>query len=254
MRGGQNMSLIITVYCSEGIVMASDSRSTYSYTETLPPPDKNMPSLVVRENGVHFTDNAYKTFMSPNGIGISVCGCSSINGSPITGMIEEFLLKNGDLSVSELALKIREHFSSLAPKDVIEFVVAGYEQKNGDFVQQIYRVITNCTEPQIVDTTNSGALWGGETDILSRLISDVYLRNEQPDGKENYTLHAGHPILWGFFTLQDSIDFAQYAIKTTIDAIKFQRRVKTVGGPIDVLVIKPTGAQWISRKELHSTI
>ena len=80
------------------------------------------------------------------------------------------------------------------------------------------------------------------------------MRNEQPDGKEKYTLHAGHPILWEFFTLQDSIDFAEYAIKTTIDAMKFQRRVKTVGGPIDVLVIKPTGAQWISRKELHSTI
>ena len=59
------MSLIITVYCSEGIVMASDSRSTYSHTETLPPPDKNMPPLVVRQNGVHFTDNAYKTFFEP---------------------------------------------------------------------------------------------------------------------------------------------------------------------------------------------
>ena len=248
------MSLIITVYCSEGIVMASDSRSTYSHTETLPPPDKNMPPLVVRQNGVHFTDNAYKTFMSPNGIGVSTCGCSSIHGKPITGMIEEFLLKNNDLSVSELSLKIREHFLNLAPQDNIEFIIAGYEQKEGHFIQRINRVNTNCAEPEIIDTFHPGALWGGETDILSRLITDVYLRNEQPDGKEKYTLHAGNPILWGFFTLQDSIDFAQYAIKTTIDAMKFQRRVKTVGGPIDVLVIKPTGAQWISRKELHSTI
>ncbi len=53
-------------------------------------------------------------------------------------------------------------------------------------------------------------------------------------------------------TLQDGIDFAVFAIRTTIDTMRFQMCVKTVGGPIDVLVIKPSGAQWISRKELRA--
>lgn len=59
-------------------------------------------------------------------------------------------------------------------------------------------------------------------------------------------------IAWNLMTLQDGIDFAEYAIKTTIDTMKFQIASKTVGGPIDILVIKPNGAQWIQRKELHA--
>ena len=58
------------------------------------------------------------------------------------------------------------------------------------------------------------------------------------------------PIIWAAMTLQDAIDFSIYAIRTTIDTIRFQARPKNVGGPIDVLVITPDGARWIQRKEL----
>ena len=58
-------------------------------------------------------------------------------------------------------------------------------------------------------------------------------------------------IPFEMFTLQDAIDFAIYAIKTTADTMRFQLRNKTVGGPIDVLVIKPSEAFWVKRKELH---
>jgi len=51
--------------------------------------------------------------------------------------------------------------------------------------------------------------------------------------------------------LQDAVDFSIFAIRTTIDAIRFQARPKNVGGPIDVLVITPDGAEWIQRKELR---
>ena len=33
--------------------------------------------------------------------------------------------------------------------------------------------------------------------------------------------------------------------------MRIEERVKSVGGPIDILVIKPEGAFWIDRKELH---
>jgi hypothetical protein len=52
--------------------------------------------------------------------------------------------------------------------------------------------------------------------------------------------------------VQDAIDYALYAVRVTIDTIRFQARPKTVGGPVDILVIRPTGAQWIQRKELHA--
>jgi hypothetical protein len=59
-----------------------------------------------------------------------------------------------------------------------------------------------------------------------------------------------NPIPWQFFTLQDAIDFASYAIRTTIDTMRFQARPKTVDGPIDILVLKPVEATWISQKIL----
>ena len=54
-------------------------------------------------------------------------------------------------------------------------------------------------------------------------------------------------IDWNFMTLQDAIDFVRYAI----DTMRFTNFNKTVGGPIDILVITPKQAKWIAHKELH---
>ncbi len=72
-----------------------------------------------------------------------------------------------------------------------------------------------------------------------------------PDGKLGQPLPY-FQIPYQFFTLQDAIDFCVFAVRSTTDAIKFQPRPKTVGGPIDVLVIKPDEAFWVQRKELHT--
>ena len=55
-------------------------------------------------------------------------------------------------------------------------------------------------------------------------------------------------------TIQDAIDFAVFAIQTTIDCVKFFPRAKTVGGPIDVLVINRERAFWVNREELKINI
>ena len=55
----------------------------------------------------------------------------------------------------------------------------------------------------------------------------------------------------GKSTVLDAIDFAVYAVRSTVDSIRFiATRSKTVGGPIDVLVIKPREAFWVQRKTL----
>jgi hypothetical protein len=53
------------------------------------------------------------------------------------------------------------------------------------------------------------------------------------------------------FTIQDAVDFAVYAIRTTADSMRFQMRPKTVGGPIDVLLLRAKEARWLSRKSLR---
>ena len=77
------MSFIITVHTNEGIIMASDSRSTYSLT--IPKIDGGTERIV----GAHTTDTTYKTYLFNSRIGISTCGAGDINGIPISGYIEK---------------------------------------------------------------------------------------------------------------------------------------------------------------------
>ena len=236
------MSFIITVYTNEGIVMASDSRITYNNTQT-------MPDGTIQKNiGVQITDTAYKTFICNSRIGLSACGDASINSAPIAGYIEDFISKNitEDSSVEEISQKILDYFSNCAPKLDANFFIAGYNKD--DEKQYVSRVYT--LKKQIVPekTDIQGALWDGEKDILLRLVKNVGIKQTDNTYSDLKQFNIG----FNYFTLQDAIDFAQYAVDSTIKTIFLQDRVKTVGGPIDILAIKPSGAFWIQRKELHA--
>jgi hypothetical protein len=94
-----------------------------------------------------------------------------------------------------------------------------------------------------------GANWGGEIDVFQRLVNDVQLVGAA--GEPATPIPSfGVPFEW--FTLQDGIDFASFAIQATIDTMRFQAREKTVGGPVDILVITPDNARWIAQKQLRA--
>lgn len=75
---------------------------------------------------------------------------------------------------------------------------------------------------KLQDTSAQGALWDGETSTLTRLVQDVWLRLDNgscdPIPSED--------ILWNYFTLQDAVDFARYAVETTIQTMRFKNVVK----------------------------
>jgi hypothetical protein len=80
-----------------------------------------------------------------------------------------------------------------------------------------------------------------------RLLNSVQLK----DGAKWITVEDTI-VPWNFLTLQDAIDFVRYAICTTSDSQQFQQRIKNVGGPIDLLVIKSgEDSVWIEKKKLH---
>jgi hypothetical protein len=92
-----------------------------------------------------------------------------------------------------------------------------------------------------------GANWGGEADVLTRLFNEV--APVPPLGQQPTALPS-FGVPFEFFTLQDAIDFAVFGIRSTAETMRFQARERTVGGPIDVLVITPSGARWIAQKQL----
>ncbi len=190
------MSLVISVYVGEGIVLAGDSRSSFNAAYKTIGKDGH-PEKEVHHHSIHVSDTTYKVFVTNSHVGILTCGDASVLGIPIVQFIENYI-----------------------------------------------------TAEEMVNPRNEvgrqGAIWDGITDILSRLMQNIAYKVE---GK--YIDGEPVEIMWNFFTLQDAIDFAQYAIKVTIDTLKFQKREKSVGGPIDILVLKPGSHQWIAHKELH---
>ena len=221
--------------------MASDSRITYNTTSNNDDGSKTV------ELGVHFSNSTPKTFLTASNVGISYCGDSSIMNKPITGYLENFLEDHKDDNVDAIKDSIIPYFKRLDTRINSTFVIGGYVNKEGGVRQKIYRINTKTEAVEDFDTSTQGALWSGEVDVMSRVLTPVYTKKN--DGR--YMEMTTYPVLWQYFTLQDAVDFARYAIKTTIDTMKFQRRVKTVGGPIDILVIKPTEAIWIEKRQLQ---
>lgn len=237
------MSFIITVYTNEGIIMASDSRATYSNRTTLPNGN------IQHDIGVQLTDTTYKTFICNLRIGLSTCGSASINNTPIAGYIENFISQKvtNDDSVEGICNKLVEYFSQFDPVPSTIFIVAGYN--NGDHRQHISRVFLSTGKiVHTKDTSTPGTLWDGESVVLQKLFQPVGIKKE--DG--SYSDLPNYSIGFNLFTLQDAINFAEYAVDVTIKTMSFQNCIKTVGGPIDILAIKPSGAFWIQHKELHA--
>ena len=140
------MSLIITVYTVEGIVMASDSRITLSSTT------KNGTDTTVTV-GSHLTDTTFKTFLTQSNIGISYCGNSSIQGKPIAGYVEAFIQQNNAEDVNSIKDKIIPYFIGIEPTLNTTFIVAGYaDDGTGKIKQYIYQVKT---VPQTINATDT---------------------------------------------------------------------------------------------------
>jgi 20S proteasome alpha/beta subunit len=232
------------MYVREGIVMASDSRLTLNTEQRKE--EKQVVQIAVGQS-----DSNYKTFLTPNNIGISTYGTAEIKGVPIAGYIESFMIEHLSTkkNIDQVPRLLLGYFQQFQPPPSTQFHVAGYKEEQSQQHQHVWHVdVANNKIGQLNPPGKPGASWGGEADILARLIQPVAIVDNQNEAGQPLPYF---PIPWQFFTLQDAIDFCIFAVRSTIDAIRFQPRPKTVGGPIDVLVIKPDKAFWVQRKELH---
>lgn len=262
------MSLIVTVWTNEGIVMGSDSRISFSSVLA--------PNIPVNVQTGHYFDTQEKTFICPNGCGISTCGAASLQGKNITGFIKNYIETQvqSSTSVYDTANNLKTYIQGIDNTVEVHFIVAGYDvQANGAKSQKVYNVITGVNGGLVNISANGvGVKWDGEIDTLTRIIKAHYMCAqpiEAPGLTINLptgTINVGDAIVlpisqtaimpenvisWEVMTLQDAIDFVRYAINTTIDTMRFTNINKTVGGAIDILVIKPNKSQWIAHKKLH---
>ncbi len=235
------MSFLIEVHVNEGIVLAGDRRTTYSSVY-------KTAETVVNNIGVHVTNSTNKVFLCPNGAGISLCGDASLNHKPIAGYIQEMIRVriHETTKIEEVPKIINDFFGVVLPKPNLTFFVAGYTTLNAGKKQKVYKI--NVADGKIteIDTDAQGASWEGETLTLSRLLQPVAIKD--PAGR--YYELPDEKILWEYFTLQDAVDFAKYAVETTIKTMRFKNVVETVGGNVDILIITPEKSYWLNKTEL----
>ncbi len=234
------MSFLISVYVNEGIVLASDRRITYTNTQIIN-------EKLVEKIGIHNSDSTDKTFICPNGAGISVCGNATLLNKPITGFILNMIRTkiSEKCEIEDIPQIIINYFNALEEIPNTDFIVAGYDTKHKER-QLIYTLNVKTKDIEKIDTTLQGAIWKGEASTFTRLINNVALKTK--DG--TYKDLPVENILFEFFTLQDAVDFARYAVETTIQTMRFKNVVETVGGDVDILVITPNETKWLQKKNL----
>ncbi|KUK66402.1 MAG: Uncharacterized protein XD85_0243 [Parcubacteria bacterium 34_609] len=253
------MSLVITTYVPEGIVMASDSRQSMTI-ESKTPDGKSLSKI----NTIN-SDNVYKTYLLSRKdkndkpifeIGVQSFGQDLLGGISTASHIKRFSeekLTDED-NVTTIPKKLVEFFRELFPTADTGFHVAGYKKEEKISVPYIYychisqNIIGNRKNVKSDGKLAYGATWSGQADIITGLINPIIAIDDKGNQK---VIKPAPPIIWDAVSLQDAIDFSIFAIRTTIDAIRFQARPKNVGGPIDVLVITPDGSKWIQKKELR---
>lgn len=235
------MSFLVAVYVNEGIVLASDRRTTYTNTQT-------QGETTIQRIGIHTTNSTDKTFICPNGAGISTCGEAALLGKPITGYIQEMIRSHisKDCTISAIPGIIINYFNAMSFVPDTHFIVAGYEKSGTEKKQLVYRLNVKTKFIENINTNLQGATWDGETLTLTRLIQNVALKNND----NTYVDLPFEEILWGYFTLQDAVDFARYAVETTIKTMHFKNVVETVGGAVDILVITPDETKWLQKEYL----
>lgn len=239
------MSLIITVYVPEGIVLAGDSRLTLNWTDKTQTGDHH--------NSITTSDSYTKIFSLANKFGLGVFGEVFVDQVNICGFINQFVQENIDenTTIDEIPERLIMFFGEKFNYPITHFYLVGYKIEDGISVPHTYSIAlaeksyrrSNFENEYIIN----GANWGGEIEVLSRILLTVKMQRG-----DEWTELADNAIPWNFMTLQDAVDFGVYAVKTTIDTMRFQQKEKTVGGPIDVLVIQPHQEPvFIQKKALY---
>jgi hypothetical protein len=234
------MTLIVTCYTPTGIALSGDSRTTGTRTDQFVPPGAppGTPPITVQVPWV-VSDSTRKLFCVRDRVAIATWGAAFLRGLPTGHHVNDFILSLPDEAQTHptaLADSLLSHFASLATGDPLYFMVAGYEGVE-PWVYQLDVGSANKTRVNANPADGAvtyGAYWGGDHDIVGRLVGGQV------------------PIAWNLMNLQDAVDLGRHLIRTTIDQMKFEARVPTVGGPIETITATPSRCRFLVRKELHA--
>lgn len=214
------MSLAITLANQYGIVMSADRRLTTTVTRSK---TGEMESFVL-------TEHEQKLFLTRAGHGISYTGASSLEEGKSTSCIIRKTLAQLDetLSLKDEILSIKKKLQAFSnERNVILIGAAVYEEKNG----VISSSLTENEITELTDKDGSCLAFSGESKIVIKL-TDMF------------------PVDRNAFPLQESINYLRFLTRSVAGLQHYAQINQTVSEDCDILVLRNSGAQWITSPEI----
>jgi 20S proteasome alpha/beta subunit len=264
------VTVAIAVVSTDGIALAADSRTTLQIAA-------DAPTRVLSD----FTHKVFQLGLH----GMVTYGWAFLDGRNIAGHVAELEAAVGEakkISVEELGQRVAAFFGEAYDRhmakgleeppgegvDVLGFLVGGYQDGAGKVFEVL---LPSRTVAQRLDSSaNPGAAWRGQTDVIVRLVKGTDLgllearaaaasKQAHLDALRDEVTSLEYAIPFQSMNLQDAVDFAVFAIRTTIDTQRLTHGTVRepgswpgVGGPIEIGVITPkAGFGWIQKTVLR---
>lgn len=253
------MTVAIGVAVSEALVLAADSRTTYGNFKGFPRIASDCTNKICR-----LTDR----------VGVATAGWAMLSSRTVHSLAVEFAsTRNTSETIEDVLPEFLNYFEHLydrhtqagidKPVDpgmcAIKFIIAGYDTQGVGRLKLCDIPGRRCID--ICSTARPGPVWIGQTDVICRLVNgydpsiDLSRLNESA---RNELQGSSLVIYWARMNPQDAVDFAHFAIRTTIEVQRFADGIVKdpgsfpgVGGAIDIAVIAPSGFTWLANKVLH---
>ena len=266
------MSLGIVIKGPEGIVLAADTRLTLAH------PD----------HAIVTYDNASKVLVLGENAAAVTYGVGSIGRRSAHSLMPEFrrlqyermLNEAGpflstvgtepNFSVSSWAIDLGQFFQkqwetagSIPEQQAMAFLIAGVNE--GAAYGEVYQIGGIGSSPVQLHPDSFGMMWGGQTDLASRIIIgydgnlvqslDTIPGVEASEVLRSYSEKYQLPVPYAVLPLQDCIDLAIFLIRATITLQGLAWTSRGVGGTIEVVTITPEeGVQWVQKREIRGEL
>jgi hypothetical protein len=220
------MSIISVTFVPEGIAMSADSRLTASK-------DCGNGRIEIYT----LTDNAQKLFLIQNKrVGISWCGNAFIQNKTIADFLRIFEIEEigNDDNVISIVEKLHNYLKKFPDGNRSSFYVCGFS----DDAPYVYVLGSDFCERKNIFANGQikyNSCWNGDYEAIDRLII----------GKKETEIDYNR------MPLKDAIDFSEFLVELVIKYQRFEAKVSTCGGSIDVLVVTKDYAKFIKHKILN---
>ena len=264
------MTLVVAAWCSNGIAICADSRSSYRDTKS---------------NTLRIASDATEKLFQVGRVAVGTSGVNSLNGRTIFSHMQDFAANLKEELPSKVADDISIYFRdqyqehvktnpqgrAAQNSTVVEFLIVGFE---GDEAQAFEAVVIEQAPGDTMQIQGeygpgeissgrgyyrvgkSGLTWIGDGDIVECLVLGYNKTILSVFGNQ---LDAANKVIpTPGFALQDCVNLIYFLTEASERMKHFSAGDasavfvnRTVGGPIDVMVVrKRSGVTILKKKEL----